>query len=460
MTNGVDDRAGNDFIGLVQVSLTKGDAVPTYLYDADRSKYEDIYDFTEDTYDLTALNPTGVIYEAHLGALTPSWGYFYGTNKAIREKCAVTVSVKEGSAFYLDFAFRPDRLKMFAGMDYDVKLLFSSDMVNWTDVTSKYVTYAPSFGDLNTSRRFEIDALPSGVKYVKVEYPHDHDMRGDMTAYGTVTDLLGNDNCGIKRIYFTADDHTNFEHEIQHGYYIEEFGDDFPENVTEDVAKVFGFYDYTKNAFKIHDYTDSEANDGRVAIKENYLYNKEKIDNPYIVYNVVPGTEFYMKVATSSGPSRLSIMPTARMKLFASETGEDGTWKEITKYFYSDVANNSMTQYYVNNVGEKTNFIKIVYPNDGDLVAQGKAEGTSGADFFTLKEVKATLVNYDPTWEETFEKVDFSKPDTDNNVDNNNVVVNAFNWLWVIIPAAAVLVLAAAAVVIFIIIKKKKTTNQ
>ena len=167
-----------------------------------------------------------------------------------------------------------------------------------------------------------------------------------------------------------------------------------------------------------------------------------------------------MKVATSSGPSRLSIMPTARMKLFASETGEDGTWKEITKYFYSDVANNSMTQYYVNNVGEKTNFIKIVYPNDGDLVAQGKAEGTSGADFFTLKEVKATLVNYDPTWEETFEKVDFSKPDTDNNVDNNNVVVNAFNWLWVIIPAAAVLVLAAAAVVIFIIIKKKKSADQ
>ena len=167
-----------------------------------------------------------------------------------------------------------------------------------------------------------------------------------------------------------------------------------------------------------------------------------------------------MKVATSSGPSRLSIMPTARMKIYASETGEDGTWKEITKYFYSDLANNSMTQYYVNNVGDNTNFIKIVYPNDGDLVAQGKAEGTSGADFFTLKEVKATLVDYDPEWEEEFANVDFTKPDGDKDDNDSNVVVNPFNWLWVIIPAAAVLVLAAAAVVIFIIIKKKKTTNQ
>ena len=148
------------------------------------------------------------------------------------------------------------------------------------------------------------------------------------------------------------------------------------------------------------------------------------------------------------------------MKLFASETGEDGTWKEITKYFYSDAGNNSMTEYYVNNVGDKTNFIKVVYPNDGDLVAQGKAEGASGAGFFTLKEVRASLVNYDPTWEEKTDKVDFTKPNLNNKVDNDNVQVNVFNWLWVIIPAAAVLVLAAAAVVIFIIIKKKKSANQ
>jgi len=346
-----------------------------------------------------------------------------------------------------------------AGENYAVRLLFSSDMNNWTDVTAKYLEVAPSAGALSLSHRFEIDKLPAGVKYVMVEYPHNRDLRGYVTKAGIEIKVLGNDNCGIKRLGYTSDDHFNFEHTIQHGYYFENY-DEFPEDVTEETAKVFGFYDYTKNAFTVHDYTSSDANDGRIAIRENYLYNKEKIDNPYIVYNVKPGTEFYIQVATSSGVSRLNLMPTARMKLFASETGEDGTWTEITNYFYSDVGNNSMTEYYVHNVGAKTNFIKIVYPNDGDLVAQGKAEGASGADFFTLKEVRASLVNYDPTWEEKSDKIDFTKPNLNNKVDNDNVQVNVFNWLWVIIPAAAVLVLAAAAVVIFIIIKKKKSADQ
>ncbi len=455
MTGGVDKRAGNDFLGLTQVSFTKGDAVPPYLYEPDESKYENYLDFTEGTYALDGIHHTGVVYDAGITALSPAWGYFDKTGANIRANCAVTVPVKEGTPFYLDFAYRPERIKQMAGENYAVRLLFSSDMNNWTDVTAKYLEVAPSAGALSTAHRFEIDKLPAGVKYVMIEYPHNRDLRGYVTKAGIEIQVLGNDNCGIKRLGYTSDDHFNFEHTIQHGYYFENY-DEFPEDVTEDTAKVFGFYDYTKNAFTVHDYTSSDANDGRIAIRENYLYNKEKVDNPYIVYNVKPGTEFYIQVATSSGVSRLTLMPTARMKLYASETGKDGTWTEITNYFYSDVANNSMTEYYVHNVGDKTNFIKIVYPNDGDLVAQGKAEGASGADFFTLKEVRASLVNYDPTWEEKSDKIDFTKPNLNNKVDNDNVQVNVFNWLWVIIPAAAVLVLGGAAVLIIVLVKKKK----
>ena len=459
MTDGVDDRAGNDFLGLTQVSFTKGDAVPPYLYEPDESKYENYLDFTEDTYALDGLFTTGVVYDAGITALSPAWGYFDKTGGAIRANCAVTVPVKEGTPFYVDFAYRPERIKQMAGENYAVRILFSSDMNNWTDVTAQYLEVAPSSGALSIAHRFEIDKLPAGVKYVMIEYPHNRDLRDYVTKEGVEIKVLGNDNCGIKRLGYTPDDHFNFEHTIQHGYFFENY-ENFPEDVTEDTAKVLGFYDYTKNAFTVNDYTDSDMNDGRIAIRENFLYNKAKVDNPYIVYNVKPGSEFYIQVATSAGVSRLTLMPTARMKLFASETGEDGTWKEITKYFYSDAGNNSMTEYYVNNVGDKTNFIKVVYPNDGDLVAQGKAEGASGAGFFTIKEVRASLVNYDPTWEEKTDKVDFTKPNLNNKVDNDNVQVNVFNWLWVIIPAAAVLVLAAAAVVIFIIIKKKKTANQ
>ncbi len=461
MTGGADNRAGNDFIGLTQVSFTKGDAVPPYLYEPDNSKYEEIFDFTESTYDISALNPTGVVYDAGLGSLSPGWGYFYQTGKAIREKCAVTVSVKEGSAFFVDFGYRPERFALMEGEDYRVKLYFSSDCNNWTHVTDKYVEVAPGTGALTLVHRFEIDKLPAGVKYVKVEFPHDHDMRGDVTAAGKVHGLLGNDNCGLKKIFFTGDDHHDYKHIIQHGYFFEEF-EDFPEDIDEKNAKVLGLYDYTKNAFKLGDYTNSEANDGRITIKETYLFNKTEVDPIYVTYNVVPGTEFFMMVPTSATASRLTIMPTARMKIYASETGKDGSWTEIKNYFFTDRENNAQTTYYINNVGAKTNFIKVVFPNTGDLVAQGLAEGASGATFFMIKEIRATLVDYDPTWEGKTEEHNFKKPTLNNKVDSGNtVVVNPFNWLFVIIPAAAVLLLGAAALVIILIIKKKKkAANQ
>lgn len=476
---------GNDLIGVTKVSLTWGGAVPASQFKPDKSKYNSVMDATEGSPDDSIAYVTGLQYAEGMQVMAPSWSYLNGTGGAVMAQTGIYAAVKEGSAFYAEAAFKNilhvgeldengvivknqdgnpivkktvDPFTYIEG--YGARLYFSSDRMTWTEVTDKYLQVIKASGSLPVLHRFNVEKLPAGVKYVKVELPINRNMIScPVGNEGLATCYTGNDFCGIRRFYFNADEHVEYKSEINYGNYFdkEKYGSSFPTSISAENNKVLGLYSYTPGAFEIKDYTSSDTPDGRITIKESYLFNKKEVDAPYLVYNVEPNSPFYMGVNVS-GVGRLSAMPGGRLRLYVSETGKDGSWTEFTNYTYVENQAHTFGRYFADNLGAKTNYLMIVYPITGDLSLDPtiNAKGASGANFFEIRDIFTNVVNYDPTWDDKNDYV-FIHPNGEQQVIiPGQVTVNPFNWLFVIIPAAAVLVLAAAAVVIILIIKKKK----
>ncbi len=481
---------GNDLIGVAQISLTNGGAVPASKFKPDKSLYDTVIDATEGVApDETGVYVTGLQYAQGMSVLAPSWTYLNGTGGAVMANTSIISAVKEGSAFFGEAAFRSSlhlgefdengELKKNADGNviiaktvdpftyiegYGARLYFSSDRVTWTEVTNQYREVIAGSGALPVLHRFNIAKLPAGVKYVKLELPINRNMIGcPVGNEGLGTAYTGNDFCGIRYFYCNIDEHVEYKSEINYGNYFdtEKYGSTFPTNITAENDKVLGLYSYTPGAFEIKDFTSSDTPDGRIMIKESYLFNKKEVDAPYLVYNVEANAPFYMGVNVS-GVGRLSAMPAGRLRLYISETGKDGSWTEFTNYTYVENQAHTFARYYADNLGAKTNYLMIVFPITGDLTLDEtiNAKGASGAGFFAIRDIYTNVVDFDPNWDNKNDYV-FIHPNNEQQVIiPGAVTVVPFNWLYVIIPAAAVLLLAAAAVVIILIIKKKKKNTE
>ena len=486
VTDGAFPYTGNDLIGVAQVSLTNGGAVPLAKFKPDKSYYDTVIDSTEGVApDETGVYVTGLQYAEGMQVMAPSWTYLNGTGGAVMAQTGIYAAVKEGSAFYAEAAFKStlhvgeldengvivknadgnpivkktvDPFTYIEG--YGARLYFSSDRMTWTEVTSQYREVISGSGSLPVLHRFNIAKLPAGVKYVKLELPINRNMIScPVGNEGLATCYTGNDFCGIRYFYCNVDEHVEYKSEVNYGNYFdkEKYGSSFPTNITAENNKVLGLYSYTPGAFEIKDYTSSDTPDGRITIKESYLFNKKEVDAPYLVYNIEPNSPFYMGVNVS-GVGRLSAMPSGRLRLYVSETGKDGSWTEFTNYTYVENQAHTFARYFADNLGAKANYLMIVFPITGDLSLDKtvNAKGASGANFFEIRDIYTNVVDFDPTWDDKNDYV-FIHPNGEQQVIiPGQVTVTPFNWLWVIIPAAAVLVLAAAAVVVILIIKKKK----
>ena len=486
VTDGAFPYTGNDLIGVAQVSLTNGGAVPPAKFKPDKSYYDTVIDSTEGVApDETGVYVTGLQYAQGMQVMAPSWTYLNGTGGAVMAQTGIYAAVKEGSAFYAEAAFKStlhvgeldengeivknadgnpivkktvDPFTYIEG--YGARLYFSSDRMTWTEVTSQYREVISGSGSLPVLHRFNIAKLPAGVKYVKLELPINRNMIScPVGNEGLATCYTGNDFCGIRYFYCNVDEHVEYKSEVNYGNYFdkEKYGSSFPTNITAENNKVLGLYSYTPGAFEIKDYTSSDTPDGRITIKESYLFNKKEVDAPYLVYNIEPNSPFYMGVNVS-GVGRLSAMPSGRLRLYVSETGKDGSWTEFTNYTYVENQAHTFARYFADNLGAKANYLMIVFPITGDLSLDKtvNAKGASGANFFEIRDIYTNVVDFDPTWDDKNDYV-FIHPNGEQQVIiPGQVTVTPFNWLWVIIPAAAVLVLAAAAVVVILIIKKKK----
>ena len=490
VTDGAFLYPGNDLIGVAQVSLTNGGAVPPSKFKPDKSYYDTVIDSTEGVApDETGVYVTGVQYDKGLQAMAPSWTYLNGTGGAVMANASIVAAVKEGSAFFGEAAFKSSlhlgefdekgELKKNADGNviikkivdpftyiegYGGRLYFSSDRMTWTEVTDQYREVIAGSGSLPVIHRFNIAKLPAGVKYVKLELPINRNMIGcPVGNEGLATAYTGNDFCGIRHFYCNVDEHIEYKSEINYGNYFdtEKYGSTFPTNITAENDKVLGLYSYTPGAFEIKDYTSSEEPDGRIMIKESYLFNKKEVDAPYLVYNVEANSPFYMGVNVS-GVGRLSAMPNGRLRLYVSETGKDGSWTEFTNYTYVENHSHTYARYFADNLGAKTNYLMIVFPLTGDLTLDEtvNARGSSGAGFFAIRDIYTNIVDFDPTWDDKNDYV-FIHPNNEQQVIiPGAVTVNPVNW-WLIgvIIAGAVVSVAAAAFAIILIIKKKKAAG-
>ncbi len=490
VTEGAFPYCGNDLIGVAQVSLTNGGAVPPSKFKPDKSYYDTVIDSTEGVApDETGVYVTGVQYDKGLQAMAPSWTYLNGTGGAVMANASIVAAVKEGSAFFGEAAFKSSlhlgefdengELKKNADGNviikktvdpftyiegYGGRLYFSSDRMTWTEVTDQYREVIAGSGSLPVIHRFNIAKLPAGVKYVKLELPINRNMIGcPVGNEGLATAYTGNDFCGIRHFYCNVDEHIEYKSEINYGNYFdtEKYGSTFPTNITAENDKVLGLYSYTPGAFEIKDYTSSDEPDGRIMIKESYLFNKKEVDAPYLVYNVEANSPFYMGVNVS-GVGRLSAMPAGRLRLYVSETGKDGSWTEFTNYTYVENHSHTYARYFADNLGAKTNYLMIVFPITGDLSLDKtvNAKGATGAGFFAIRDIYTNIVDFDPTWDDKNDYV-FIHPNNEQQVIiPGAVTVNPVNW-WLIggIIAGAVVLAAAAAFVIILIIKKKKAAG-
>jgi len=487
VTSGAFPYTGNDLIGVAQVSLTNGGAVPPSKFKPDKSYYDTVIDSTEGVAPKeTGVYVTGLQYAQGMQVMAPSWSYLNGTGGAVMANGSIVAAVKEGSAFFGEAAFKSalhlgefdenGELKKNADGNviikkivdpftyiegYGARLYFSSDRVTWTEVTSQYREVVAGSGALPVLHRFNIAKLPAGVKYVKLELPINRNMIGcPVGNEGLGTAYTGNDFCGIRHFYCNVDEHVEYKSEVNYGNYFdtEKYGSTFPTNITAENEKVLGLHSYTPGAFEIKDYTSSDTPDGRIMIKESYLFNKKEVDAPYLVYNVEANSPFYMGVNVS-GIGRLSAMPAGRLRLYVSETGKDGSWTEFTSYTYIENHEHTFARYFADNLGAKTNYLMIVFPVTGDLSLDKtiNAKGATGAGFFAIRDIYTNIVDFDPTWDDKNDYV-FIHPNNEQQVIiPGAVTVVPTNW-WLIggIIAGAVVLAAAVAFIIILIVKKKK----
>lgn len=402
--------AGNDIIEIVKVSLTKGSLPDPNNFSLDESLYTDILDFKNDAVN-TAKNINAYALDTMkaYGLAGPSYSYFESSGDSVRTKPNVTIAVKEGSAFFTEIQTRPNIYNSFIEGTYDSKLYFSKDALSWEDVTFRYRQRSGAGGEgFGLCERYQIDNLPEGVKYIKIELPNDRCYAGYVTNKGVRLSYIGNDYIGIRKIAFTPKEANTYEHDINYTDIYNKYAEDgIPGDITDTVKSVLGLYDYSKEALTMQSYQGLVNGDlvtrYVMQIRSSYLISQTKLDRCYVTYNVKPNTSFESVMFASDSQLCYSA-PNLMMKAYVSPTGQDGTWTEV-KDVWAYMVNNELSlnaklKLTIDNVGANTNFVKIEFPQDGDYgLINPEATQKVGNDFFAIESVKATLVNYSDKFE-------------------------------------------------------------
>jgi len=401
--------AGNDIIEIATVSLTKGDLPDPNNFQLDESLYEEIIDFAVDDINKREdISPYAMSWMPSYALAGPSYSYFESSGENKRTKPNVVVPVQGGKPFFTEIQVRPNIYNSFLEGTYDSKVYVSVDGSVWEDVTLKYRQRSGAGGaGFGLCERYQFTP-DENVKYVKIEMPNDRTYAGYVTNKGVRLSYIGNDYLGIRKIAFTPREENVYEHTVSFTEIYNKYSDySIPDDISDEVKSVLGLYDYTPEALTVQEYQgliDGVLSSRYIMqIREAYVVGQTKLDRCYITYNVKPGTAFEATMFANDDILSYSA-PNIRMKAYVSPTGKDGSWTEVTDVF-SYVRNNELSidtkiRLTIDNVGEDTNFVKLEFPQDGDYgIINPAATQQVGHDFFGIESVRATLVEYDGTFE-------------------------------------------------------------
>lgn len=310
------------------------------------------------------------------------------------------------------------------------------------------------------------ESLPKDTRFVKVVFPQTHDYTDYITSKGVKLEFVGNDYIGITNAYFTG---GNAKDQYKH---ILDYREIYEENegldgaLNENSKNILGVVDYledTLNAQSISDTADGSKLTGFV-INPMYLQFETKVAQPYVTYEVVPGTAFKAEFALDAmNTFKYSESCVLKVLSCATNSKNPSDWKEITDSFsyqvYDGGKYNTFAEFSTPNVGSKTNYIKILYPQTGDLSILSNGGTGVGADYFALTGVKATLKNYSAEYnkkEEDYNFIDSMMPKEEIVIKTSEKKGLTAVQLGLIIGGAALLTAACVFTVVFIYVKKRK----
>ena len=201
-------------------------------------------------------------------------------------------------------------------------------------------------------------------------------------------------------------------------------------------------------------------------VREKYVFNQQKVEKPTLIYNVKPGSAFEASVLVKE-PDAFVYGSNYKVRIYTSSNGTNWQLADSEEYGYIISGSYIYNLFYkISNVGSKTNWVKVEFPQycDGSYIVGDKAKSVS--QLFILQHIKASIVNYEAKFEEET-KTDgmaiFIEPNTDEvNYDKTyrkQTIVKKipFTTLEIVLMCVgAAAVIAGVTVTAVIIVKKRK----
>ena len=401
----------SECVGIKEIALTPGIGKIGYyekyysfssvenIDSISEQKAKDLYMYTQSN---MACNKFGKDSKVYLCA---NWWYLYNNINVSNPfvvynvkpstdfKAVVARSVENCTAIANRLGISPD--------EWTIKFYTSADAKKWNMLDVKPVSTVNSAIGKDDIYEFEIGKK---VKYIKIVFPQTGNCDGTPGK-----GLAGNDFIGISQLGFTPGD-DNFYN--PYGNYKFANTVDFSKMknsmVTAEVANNSGIYQCEPQRLAV--------SGGSLQVNYEYLRLFEKLDKPYVVYSVKPGTTFQAVVNYSATREAMSIATGEDFSIRLYISQDNVNWSSADTIITNSVDSEIYT---IKNLPTNVKFVKIEFPQNGDmsLLSNGITPYV-GNDFVGVKKVSYTSGNNvrkvgDVSGMSFTDKYDFAKDEID-----------------------------------------------
>lgn len=416
---------GNWILGVIGVDAT--------FMQKDFRPATTLYDALGDAYDCSA-NALSMASKISVkeSVLSIDWGYLQKRNSDGTPDYTTKVAkpyfayeVKGGTEFILRSVRNNSCNNMEAnGNTFRFTIYASENGVDWTEQPYDYQTYATTCNNYPTGDIYTVSNLPADAKYVKVEFPQDHNLSGPDDLNNPSNN--GNWILGVVGVDFTKPDTMTTVPTV-----------DFRTYTTTDDAtsRMCGFLE---NSLDMGAKLD--ASNSLMVVKWEYLWiydrdniadYKTKLAHPYFMYAVKGGTKFTLASARNNSCNTLEDDGSQfRFTIYASADGVQ--WNECL-YIYTNRPTNSSNfpmeaTYTVENLPEDAKYVKVEYPQDHNYAGPDDLNATTSDGNWILG---AEWVSFTPSDEKIQTQVGDHKADFTKATDQdglNQLIGNMYDY--------------------------------
>lgn len=311
--------------------------------------------------------------------LAIDWGYLQIKNADGSPNYTKTVTkpyfiytVKGGTRFILNTVRNINCESMVKGTDsFRMRIYTSSDSINWTEQNYTYATTTNNSANYPVGDSYTINSLPSTAKYIKVEYPQDHNLSGPNDLNNASNN--GNWIIGVTCVTITPADDVCPKVDFRTANTLADITNNMS-GFSAGVLSLDARVDATRKALIIDwGYLQIKNPDGT----PNYT---TKVANPYFTYSIRGGTQFTLYSVRNNNCDKMVTQ--TNLFRFSIYTSIDGNTWNPQEYEYTTYQTNYNNYpvggiYKIKALPEAANYVKVVYPQDHNLGGTNELNSTS-----------------------------------------------------------------------------------